>query len=304
MTTSLPQIAGCPLGVVPIVWENVHLIGRTERYRPDHILDEIARLGFAGCQFGHDFPQGPELIAELHERGLRLAEVYAALPCDEDGPAPAAYDLAMTRLELLDRSGGERLVVALDGVPERSAFTSRTEHPDCPTMSQQGWGRLGELLDRIANEVHSLGRSCSFHPHAGTFVENPSETDRLVQLIQPTPMGLCLDVGHYLLGGGDPIEAIRSYGRTIDHIHLKDVDPRVRESLQAGQLDGFEGALQNCVFTELGSGLLPVTEVLSALEQVSYSGWLMLEQDTSWLHPSEASAIALHVARFALRQLP
>jgi sugar phosphate isomerase/epimerase len=43
--------------------------------------------------------------------------------------------------------------------------------------------------------------------------------------------------------------------------------------------------------------------VLSGLSRIGYDGWLMVEQDSSWLPPAEAAAIGLRVLRFALRQV-
>lgn len=303
MRSSQPGLSSCPLGVVPIVWNNVDLAGLSEPVEASFVLDEIARLGFAGTQHGIGFPDGTLLIDQLRDRGLRLAEVYAAVTCDADGPSPGAYDEVMTRLELLDRSDGDMLVVALDVSPGRSAFAARSEDPACPDMSDDGWLRLDELLTRVAAAVDATGRRSSFHPHVGTFVENASETERLVEIIRPGTMGLCLDVGHYLLGGGDPVAATLSYSDVINHVHLKDVDPEVQTALRTGDLEGFEGALRERVFTELGSGSLALPDVIRALEEIGYHGWIMIEQDTSWLSPSEASAIALHIARYAVRHM-
>ena len=45
----------------------------------------------------------------------------------------------------------------------------------------------------------------AFHPHAGTFIETPAEVERLAGRLETDLVGICLDVGHYLVGGGDPV---------------------------------------------------------------------------------------------------
>jgi sugar phosphate isomerase/epimerase len=43
--------------------------------------------------------------------------------------------------------------------------------------------------------------------------------------------------------------------------------------------------------------------VLETLEAVDYDGWLMVEQDSSWLPPAEAAAVGRRVLGYALREL-
>jgi sugar phosphate isomerase/epimerase len=57
------------------------------------------------------------------------------------------------------------------------------------------------------------------------------------------------------------------------------------------------------IFTELGNGALDVGLVLRELDAIGYSGWLMVEQDSSWLAPSEAAAVGKRVLDFALREM-
>src|SRR5207244_3208174 len=98
----------------------------------------------------------------------------------------------------------------------------------------------------------------TFHGHVGTYVETPDELDRLMATADPDLVGCCLDVGHYLLGGGDPVQALGAYGERVRHVHLKDVDSRVAERMRSGDLEGFIEGLRARVFTEVGAGSLDV----------------------------------------------
>jgi inosose dehydratase len=86
-------------------------------------------------------------------------------------------------------------------------------------------------------------------------------------------------------------------------VHLKDVDPDVLERLRARELDDFGAAIRDRIFTELGNGALDLDGVLAALEGIGFGGWMMVEQDSSWLPPSEAAAIGFRVLQYALRTL-
>jgi inosose dehydratase len=287
--------------VVPIIWNNADLGDHAPLVPADQVLDEIARLGYAGTQLGIGFPAGPALTAALERRGLRLAEVYAALPCDARGPTSDALEVGRQRLAELHAAGGEILVVALDAAPERDAVMGRAAVG--PQLGGAEMARLAEVLEALAAEAQASGHRFAFHNHAGTWVETPEELERLANATDPTLVALCLDVGHYVVGGGDPVEALRRYGERVAHVHLKDVAAQPLTALRDGRLTGFADALDDRIFAPLGSGVLDLPGVLRALAAHNYHGWLMVEQDTSWEPPSEAAAIGRRVLDAALRWL-
>lgn len=302
MTGSGP-LSGARIGVVPIVWNNVDVEDLAAEVTVATVLDAIARLGYSGCQFGRGFPEGSELRAALAGRGLRLSEVYAELPCTADGLARDALDIGRARLAILHGAGGDVLVPALRVGGGRSEWVARAGEPGAPRLSDGAWRDLAAAVDALGREAASLGHRLAWHGHAGTYIETPDELERLMALTDPDVVGLCLDVGHYTVGGGDPVEAIRRFGERLIHIHLKDVDPEVLGSLRLGELTDFAAAIRSRLFTELGAGLLDLRGVLRALAERDYDGWMMVEQDSTWLLPSEAAAVGRRVLHFALREL-
>jgi inosose dehydratase len=296
------SLADAPIGCVPIVWNNADIPDLAPLAPYDEILDTYARVGCAGTQLGRGFPEGPALAAELEKRALRLAELYSALPAGPDGLHDGAEEIAWGDLERLQAAGGEVLVVALDGSPDRDAICGRVHGTDAPRWPDAAFDRLASLLDELAGAARQ-GVTVAFHPHTATWIEAPDEVDALVERLPATRAGLCLDVGHYLVGGGDPVTAIGRFGSLVRHVHVKDVDPSVLQRLRAGEIDGFVGAVRERLFTEAGSGALDLAGVVRALEGIGYAGWLMVEQDSTWLRPAEAAAIGIRVLRHAIRGL-
>ncbi len=297
-TDALPKAS---IGTVPILWQYGDGPGTAAAVDPATLLDEFARLGFEGTQLADSFPSGASLRTMLAERGLRLAEVYVALPAGAGGLRPEAAAIGRERLRLLREGGGEVLCVALDGSPERDRWTARAASPEAPRLTARAWRELAAFLDALAEETIAAGARFAFHPHGGTFVETPDEVERLVASTNPETVGLCLDVGHYTVGGGDPVAALETFGDRVSHVHLKDVDPAVHGQLREGAIDGFDAATRVRIFTELGSGSLDLMAILRVLETRGYAGWLMVEQDSSWPPPSEAAAIGRRVLAHALR---
>lgn len=296
-------LAHASIGTVPILWNGARNGTGGGAPSPEAVLDAITRVGYDGTQFGAGFPPGDALRGVLAARELRLAEVYAPIPATIDGPTGAALARLRERIRLLAAAGGEVLCVAFDGTWDRDAVAGRVGTVSTPRLTDDGWRRTVELLETIAAETRAAGGRLAFHPHAGTYVETPDEVERLAGSISAETLPLCLDVGHWIVGGGDPAAALRRFGARVTHLHVKDVDPEVLGDLRDGRLPGLEAAVGRRLFTELGAGILDLDAVLGVLAERRYDGWLMVEQDTSWGPPTEAAAIGRRVLAAALARV-
>ncbi|HSM38401.1 MAG TPA: sugar phosphate isomerase/epimerase [Candidatus Limnocylindrales bacterium] len=295
-------LASAPVGVVPILWNNVDLPDLGPPVEAGHVLDEVARLGFTGCQFGRGFPEGDALRTMLSARGLRLAERYLPIACGPDGPDDAALQRARDVLRRTHAAGGEVLVLAGDGNPERDACFGRVGGGS-PRLTDDGFRALAGLVNRIGAEATELGCRVAFHPHSATWIETSEEVTRLLELTDATTVGICLDVGHFTVGGGDSLAALRDFGERVTHVHLKDVDAQVLQRVRDGLVPDFGQAVRERIFTEPGNGVVDIGGIVGALAGQDYAGWIMIEQDSTWLAPAEAAAIGLRVYEFARRQL-
>jgi inosose dehydratase len=293
-------LGGARIGTVPILWNNVDVAELRLGTPAATILDDIARTGYDGTQLGLGFPEGDELRATLAARDLRLAEVYASIPGTVDGPTPGALEEVRERVRLLHVGGGEVLCIAFDGSPDRDALAGRAADPATPRLTDGGWSRTIDLLETISAETRAAGARIAFHPHAGTYIETPDEVERLAGSIDAEVLPFCLDVGHYTVGGGDPVAALRKYGERVTHVHLKDVDPEVLAGLRDGSVGGFGAAIRRRLFIELGAGVLDLDAILAVLAEHRYTGWLMVEQDSGWPPPAESAAIGRRVLGAAL----
>ena len=290
-----------PIGCVPIVWNNADLTDLGPVVPFAEILDAYAELGYDGTQHGIGFPEGEALAGELHRRGLRFAELYSALAAGPDGLAPGAADIARRDLARVIVARGEVLNLALDGGGIRDRWSGRVSDAT-PRWPAAAYDELAALLRELSGAAPN-GIRVTFHPHTATWIEAPDEVDALAARLPGTGAGLCLDTGHHLVGGGDPVAALRDYGDLVTHVHLKDVDPAVLARLRAGELHGFAQAIHERIFTELGNGVLDLDGVLRALDARDFEGWLMVEQDSSWVPPVEAADIGRRAVAGALARL-
>jgi inosose dehydratase len=114
------------------------------------------------------------------------------------------------------------------------------------------------------------------HPHVGTHVETAAEVERF---LADSDLALCLDTGHLLIGGADPVELARRYSDRIGHVHLTDVRAAIAEVVRAGQIS-YTHAVGSGLYVPLGDGDVEVSALVRMLTGAGYTGWYVLEQDT------------------------
>ena len=131
-------------------------------------------------------------------------------------------------------------------------------------------------LDRLDAAASARGLAATFHPHVGTMVESGDETERV---LAGSTIGLCLDTGHLLIGGGDPVAVARRSPERIAHVHLKDVAADVADRVRHEDLSYTDGVRAG-MYRALGQGDVDVAAIVTALEGAGYAGWYVLEQDT------------------------
>ena len=141
------------------------------------------------------------------------------------------------------------------------------------------WNVYAAGAEKIARAVKdAYGIRTVFHHHCAGYVETPEEIDTLMALTDPELLGLCLDMGHYAFGGGDPVKALTKYGKRIWHVHFKDYSQEAAKASREANGDYFD-AIKRGVFCELGKGAVDFRAVVKLLEVMDYKDWIVLEQD-------------------------
>jgi inosose dehydratase len=142
-------------------------------------------------------------------------------------------------------------------------------------LDAKGWLRFAEGLKRAEEIAREAGFEPAFHPHVATFVEAPWEIDRMLEL---SDVGLLVDTGHLLVGGSDPVEAVRDWSGRVNYVHVKDARLDVVHAVVAEGADMLT-AWRRGIFCELGTGDVDLDAFFSALAEIGYRGWVCVEQD-------------------------
>ena len=137
-------------------------------------------------------------------------------------------------------------------------------------------GVVSPNLDRLADLAAARGLVAVLHPHVGTMVETRADVDRV---LAGSAIPLCLDTGHLLIGGTDPLELAKAVPHRIAHTHLKDVDATLAARVRSGELT-YTDAVRAGMYTPLGTGDVDIAGIVSVLRDNGFDGWYVLEQDT------------------------
>ena len=285
------RLHNAKVGIVPLNW-------KYDPNQKEKFLLEIAQYGFAGIQVSGEQAESSEFRELMKKYNVAPAEQYLPIKCNEDGLLSGAEAEAELIIKQAAGAGVEMIVFAADGSEDRDRSAGNADNG--PGLSETGFKVMAEFVERHAAVAASHGMKSSFHPHGATYIETPRETKKLMAMLSEK-IGLCLDVGHWIVGGGDPVVAVSEYGDRISHVHVKDVSGDVLAKMISKDVETMGFAVDELkLFVPAGTGLLKVKELFIALDKLNYSGWLMSEQDTAWEPSQEASAVSMANIQAAL----
>jgi inosose dehydratase len=258
------KIAGAPIS-----WGVCEVPGWGYQLTPRRVLAEMRDVGLAATELGPEgfLPSDPgELTALLHSYGLSCVGTFAPVLLHDARHDPLP-DIAGP-VDALLACGADVLVLA--------AATGTDGYDSRPTLDADQWATLLDNLDRLAAAAAKRGVLAVLHPHVGTMVETRGDVERVLAGSQ---IKLCLDTGHLLIGGTDPLQLAREVPGRIAHAHLKDVDAGLAARVQAGELTYTE-AVRDGMYTPLGGGDVDIAGIVTALRSNGFDGWFVMEQDT------------------------
>jgi inosose dehydratase len=249
----------------------------------DRVLGEAASLGLKAVEAGPDgfLPQEPGKMSRLLSgHGLELVGGFVPVVLHR----PEVRD---SELASVDRQAG-LFAAAGAGVLVLAADTDQEGYEESAGLDEGEWEELFATLATVEEIGAKHGLTVVLHPHYGTEIENPEQVQRF---LEGCDTALCLDTGHSMVGGGDPVELAESAPERIRHVHLKDVDRDLAERVASGTLD-YEKAVRDGLYRPLGDGDVDVRRVLDVLDRAGYDGWYVLEQDIMLgADPGDAPAV-------------
>jgi len=260
-----PRVAGAPIS-----WGVCEVPEWGYQMEAERVLEEAARLGLTAMEAGPDgfLPEDPEEMADLLSgHGLELVGGFVPVVLHR-------HEARDTELASVERQA-RHFAAAGAGVLVIAAATGEEDYEESADLDDSEWDELFATLAMVEEIGAGQGLSVVLHPHYGTQIESPAQVQRF---LESCDTGLCLDTGHSMVGGGDPVALTESAASRIRHVHLKDVDRDLAGRVISSTLL-YENAVRNGLYMPLGDGDVDVRRVLDVLDEAGYDGWYVLEQD-------------------------
>jgi len=273
------KIANAPCSWGALEFE---LEGKSLGYR--QVLSEMVETGYAGTELGDwgFMPSNPEELNKvLDEKKLQLLGAFVPVALAKEEAHDAGVLQALKTAGLMFHAGYKSAFIVL--ADENGSVEERTKNAGRITpemgLNENQWKTFAEGAERVAHAVKDkYGMRTVFHHHCAGYVETPNEVAKLMELTDPDLLGLCLDMGHYAFGGGNPVEALKKYYDRIWHVHFKDFDPKVGQAAKENNYDYLK-SVEEGVFCELGNGNVDFESIVAILNEKGYDGWIVVEQD-------------------------
>jgi len=294
MTTSRFYFASAPDS-----WGVLDYPGPSWNQSYEKMLDEMVAAGYTGTELGPYgfFPTDPAVLKpQLEKRKLKLLGSFVPVLLSD----PASAELAVAQIrkvgDLLATLKAPFLVLADAQSDERNRISGRVPADGSAALSPAQWKNVVKVVEEAARVASEFGLDLVFHPHVATYVETPQECERFFDATSHTGIGLCLDTGHCVFGGGDAIAEADKFRSVLRFVHIKDVDAKVLEESRRKKLT-FEEAIEDKVFTIIGKGSIDFPAFFRLLVKNNYSGWMVVEQDVKFgatvIPPAQSIAASL-----------
>lgn len=277
------------IGTAPMNWNNDDLPDLRPKIPISQVLREMAEAGYEGTEYGTGLPSDPKRLEEtLAPHGLALASMFCWVSLEDQERQPDEIERAVGIGRTLSAMGVRELILGMRGSSQRIALAGRVPVDGSAGLTEKQWRTLADGIHRLARLCEPLGVRLAVHPHAGSYIETRAELERLFKVTDPKALGLCVDAGHLVYGGADPVKVVEGFASRVSYIHIKDVDAAVlAQARERGY--SFLDALRAFIFCELGEGCVKLRKFMDALRKVGFSGWMIVEQDTSRLPPLETA---------------
>lgn len=267
------------IAAAPISWGVCEVPGWGHVLDARTVLTEMVALGISATELGPPgyLPRDPlELRSLLDGFGISSVGGFLALALHRD--PEQAIAAARENAALFAATGAEVVVLA--------AATGLDGYDTRPALSDQEWRTLIETAAAIRDVAAEYGLRTTLHPHVGTYVEHEAEVDRF---LADSDLDLCLDTGHLLIGGTDPVRLAQRYPDRIGHIHLKDVRNAIADRVRSGAME-YSDAVRQGIYVPLGDGDVDIDALVRSVHAAGYRGWYVIEQDTA-LRPEDSAEL-------------
>lgn len=227
------------------------------------LKEDTFNLGIAGYSFRHfDLDKSLEMMQKVDVHYLCIKDFHLPLDSNE---------------KEIDEFHKQLEAAGVTGYAVGPIYTKTREEIDTTFDYARRVGvdmivgiPMHEDLEYLETKVKEYDIRFAIHNHGPEDKLYPNATSimNLVKDLDPR-IGMCLDIGHNMRDGKDPVADLKKYSKRVFDMHLKDVN--------AAEAKGR--------MIELGRGVIDIPAVVSMMRKVKYSGVCSLEYEKDMKDP-------------------
>jgi len=232
--------------------------------KPQREPDDGLKLGIASYTFRKfTLDQAIDMTQQAGLKYINLKEVHLALRSSTEQRQEARRKIEAAGLKLM---GGGVIYMKNDAAQIQDVFDYARE----AGMPVIVCSPVPEALDTIEKMARQSGILIAIHNHGASDKTYPSPMDVFDMVKDRDPlMGICMDVGHTVEIGVDPMECIVKCGDRLHDMHIRDVT----EATPKGK----------CIAA--GRGVIDIVGILKSLAARKFSYHIGLEYEADADNP-------------------
>ena len=255
------------------------------RYSLTETIRILSALGYQGIEIMADVPHAypkhlsagdlADIRSALDDHGLAISNINAFMHHADGDTYHPSWIESDPRLRA---KRVEYTLHCIDLAQKLGARTLSTE-PGGPLENMhrdEGLRLFLEGLMAVEQHAREMGIRILIEPEPGLLIENSGQFTSLFRELPPDVFGLNCDIGHFFCVGEDPVRVIKEMKDVIHHFHLEDIAPS-REHYHL----------------LLGDGAIDLPQVLNAIGEMGYDGFVTVELYPYEEQPEEAARSAI-----------
>jgi len=261
----------------------------------DEVFDEIGEAGYRLCELGPlgYLPDDNQRVrVELESRGLGVAGSYIFEALHDRDRHDEIADVTKITCARIAALGGRYLVVIDVVSDERGATAGRSAA--ARRLQGADYDALLTGLRMATGIATDHGLTPVLHPHSGSYIEFEDEIERVLADTADDGLQLCIDTGHFIYAGVEPVQFLAGHRDRTPYLHFKDINPVVHQKVLSDGI-GFFDAISLGVFVPVGQGMVDFGALAAELAN-GFDGPGTIEQDRDF----RATTTALEDAKASL----
>lgn len=158
--------------------------------------------------------------------------------------------------------------------PTAQAGRLQHYHPDLAVDDSEFVQKTLALVTELSEAAKQAGVKLALRPEYWSMIS----VDTLLNIIEKSDsnVGLAVNTAHLVLAGVDPVSFIETNKARIFHVQLSDTDLTSSEEFKGNANPAFPENQPTQVFTDVGTGSVELTQIITTLKACDYQGDIVL----------------------------